>query len=79
MDTAIYKRLEQISEEIKKLNFTHDQAAIMCDTLITLKGLLHSVIESSDSSFQSVEGLKDVMRAMYAYIHVALSNAQPEE
>lgn len=74
MTSDMLKRLEQISEEIKKLKFTHDQSCVMYDTLVTCKVLMKHVIDSDEHN--SVDEMKNVLKAMYAYIATTLENSR---
>ena len=75
MTEGMMKRFESLENEIKKLNFTHDQACLMFDTLVTLKGLMKSVIEDDKGEYKTAEDVKHVLRAMYAYIWTTLKNS----
>ena len=79
MDANVFKELEKVSTEIDTMKFPPKSANLMFDTLLTIKALLKCCIEDNENEFNNVDELKTVMKSMYAYIHVTLSNAQPEE
>lgn len=79
MDANVFKELEKVSTEIDKMKFPPKAANLMFDTLLTIKALLKCCIEDNENEFNNVDELKTVMKSMYAYIHITLSNAQPRE